>query len=162
MFLIRIGFVALAGLLPAALTFPSADRLPGPYDAAVERVVDGDTIAVRVTVWLGLELAVSVRVRGIDAPELRGDCESEKARAAQATAALARMIGDEPVTLRSIEGDKYFGRVLSDVATARGEDVAAALLAAGLARPYDGGERPSWCQIGALPVGREELARITE
>jgi len=162
MFLIRTGFVALAGLLPAALTFPAADHLPGPYDAAVERVVDGDTIAVRVTVWLGLELAVSVRVRGIDAPELRGDCESEKTRAADATAALARMIGDEPVTLREIEGDKYFGRVLSDVATARGEDVAAALLAAGLARPYDGGERPSWCQVGALPAGREELARTAE
>ena len=161
MFLIRTGLIALAGLLPAALAFPSADRLAGPYDAAVERVVDGDTIAVRVTVWLGLELGVSVRVRGIDAPELRGDCESEKVRAAEATAALARMIGDEPVTLREIEGDKYFGRVLSDVATARGEDVAASMIAAGLARPYDGGERPSWCQIGALPGG-EELARVAE
>jgi len=162
MFLIRTGFVALTGLLPAALVFPSADRLSGPYDAAVERVVDGDTIAVRVAVWLGLELAVSVRVRGIDAPELRGDCESEKAHAAEATAVLARMIGDEPVTLREIEGDKYFGRVLSDVASARGEDVAAAMIVAGLARPYDGGERPSWCQVGALPGGRQELARIAE
>jgi endonuclease YncB( thermonuclease family) len=114
-----------------------------------------------VTVWLGQELAVLVRVRGIDAPELRGDCDSEKARAVDAAAALERLVGGQPVVLSEIEGDKYFGRVLSNVVTTGGADVAAALIAAGLARPYDGGERLSWCEVGSL-IDEREVARAEE
>jgi endonuclease YncB( thermonuclease family) len=61
---LRCFALGLAGL--AAIPAPAAERLSGPYSAAVERVVDGDTLAVRVRVWLGHELAVLVRVRGID------------------------------------------------------------------------------------------------
>ena len=161
MFLIRPGLLASIILLSLTVVAKAAQTLPGPSSGAVERVVDGDTIAVRVTVWLGQELAVLVRVRGIDAPELRGQCASEKARAGEAAAALERLINGQPVILSEIEGDKYFGRVLSNVATASGTDVATALIAAGLARPYDGGERLSWCEVGGL-TDREELARVSE
>ena len=160
MFLIRFSVTALAALA-LAISARAADTLTGPYAAAVERIVDGDTLAVRVTVWLGQELAVLVRVRGIDAPELRGDCDSEKARAVDAAAALERLVGGQPVVLSEIEGDKYFGRVLSNVVTTGGADVAAALIAAGLARPYDGGERLSWCEVGSL-IDEREVARAEE
>jgi micrococcal nuclease len=161
MFLIRTGLMAVVGLLLLTAPASAAQTLPGPYAGAVDRVIDGDTIAVRVTVWLGQELAVLVRVRGMDAPELRGDCASEKARAGDAAAALEQLIGGRPVVLRDIEGDKYFGRVLSNVATAGGTDVATALIAAGLARPYDGGERLSWCEVGSL-IDEREVARAEE
>jgi micrococcal nuclease len=161
MFLTRTYLILLLSLSLLTAEADAAETLPGPYAGAVERVVDGDTIAVRVTVWLGQELAVLVRVRGIDAPELRGDCDGEKARAIEATAALERLIGGQPVILSKIEGDKYFGRVLSDVATAGGTDVAAALIAAGLARPYDGGARLSWCEVGGL-VDEREVARAPD
>src|SRR5688500_15732704 len=96
--------LAVMALLAMGLSGAStaAEILPGPYAGAVERVVDGDTLAVRVNVWLGQELRVLVRVRGIDAPELRGDCEAEKAQARDATAALARLVGDGSVVLSAI------------------------------------------------------------
>ncbi len=51
--------------------------------------------------------------------------------------------------LTQIGGGKYFGRVVADVATADGVDVGAVLIAAGHARPYDGGARGSWCETAA-------------
>ena len=146
----------LAAFLASAGT--AADRLAGPYPAAVERIVDGDTLSVRVTIWLQHDIRVSVRLRGIDAPELRGRCDAEKLRADAATKALARLVVDQPVTLTSIEGDKYFGRVVADVATSEGEDIAALLVAGGFARAYAGGARASWCEIGMLGLD-DEVAR---
>lgn len=151
---ILIGFLAI-------LTFGGAGRadvLPGPYLGTVERVVDGDTLAVRVTVWLELNLRVLVRVRGIDAPEVRGRCDLEQSRAAKATVALQKLVGSGAVVLTDIEGDKYFGRVLADVGTPDGKDVGATLLAGGFVRSYDGRARAAWCAIGALN-GPAELAQ---
>jgi len=139
----------------AALGSPSnamaGEFLEGPVAAMVERVVDGDTLAVRAKVWLGQEIVVLVRLRGIDAPELRGDCADEIARAGSAAAALASYIGAGPVTLRRIEGDKYFGRVVADV-TAPVGDLGALLVNRGLVRPYQGGARAPWCEA-ELVVG---------
>src|SRR5688572_14665109 len=90
---------ALASCGPASA---GAATLAGPYVGAVERVVDGDTLAVRVTVWLEQDLRVLVRVRGIDAPELRGRCVSEARRAQDATAALARLVSGGAVVLSDI------------------------------------------------------------
>ena len=53
-----------------------AETLTGPVAAIVERVVDGDTLAVRARVWLGQDIHVLVRIRGIDAPELKANCNS--------------------------------------------------------------------------------------
>ena len=155
---IRRSLLALVALcFPAAAV--AADRLAGPYLAAVERVIDGDTLAVRVTVWLGQDLRVLVRVRGVDAPELRGECQSEKVRGAAAAVALARMVEAGPVSLTNIEGDKYFGRVLADVSSPRGIDIGAALLNGGYARPYEGGRRGGWCEIGVRDGGEAKVAQ---
>ena len=136
---------AVAGLLPAGGPASAREVFEGPVRARIERVVDGDTIAVRARIWIGQEIAVMVRVRGIDAPEARGACGAERALAGRATALLAAATGTGDVTLTNITGDKYFGRVLATVTTAEGRDVAAALLAAGLARPYQGEARIAWC-----------------
>lgn len=128
----------------------AAEMLPGPYRGTVERVVDGDTLAVRVNVWLQQDLYVLVRVRGIDAPEMRGRCEGEKLLARDAAAALAHLVAGGPVVLTRIEGDRYFGRVLADVANAQGENVGDALLASGMARQYAGKARGGWCEIGGI------------
>ena len=143
---IAIALAIAAAMLAASSPASARDTLKGPYAAAIERVVDGDTIAVRVTIWLNQELTVLVRIRGIDAPEMRSRCAEERDLADRARARLALMTGDGPVVLTNITGEKYWGRVLADIATAEGGDVAAAMLAAGLARPYSGGTRLSWCE----------------
>ena len=160
MFLDRVRILAWALLLAGWAGAASAGEvLPGPYSGTVERVVDGDTLAVRVTGWLQQELTVLVRVRGIDAPELRARCASEKTQAQQAADALERLVANGAVVLTRIEGDKYFGRVVADVATPDGKHVAAALMAAGLARDYDGAARKTWCAIGSLPRQPRDVAQ---
>jgi endonuclease YncB( thermonuclease family) len=153
----RLSLIVGAILAPPGAA-PAAELLAGPYAAVVEQVVDGDTLAVRVTVWLQQDLRVLVRLRGIDAPELSGKCPSEKRRAKEAASALGRLVADGSVMLTRIEGDKYFGRVLADVATPAGADVSLALMAGGFARPYDGRARGGWCEIGAAEHA-EEIAR---
>lgn len=133
--------VLLSGLLPAH----AAERLAGPVEADVVRVVDGDTLVARARIWLGQTVETHVRLAGIDAPELRGKCAAEKARARAAREALARLVGEGPVLLADIESDKYGGRVLARVATGAHGDVAAALVAGGFVRAYGGGARSGWC-----------------
>jgi micrococcal nuclease len=145
----RIASVVAAFLASTSGAAAAAETLPGPYAAFVERVVDGDTLGVRVRLWLGQDLAVLVRIRGVDAPEMRGRCEDESEGARAAATALTRLTLGGAVVLTRIEGDKYFGRVVADVAVPDGGDVGAALVAGGYARPYDGRSRGSWCPLGA-------------
>lgn len=134
--------VLLSGLPPAH----AAERLAGPVEAEVLRVVDGDTLVARARIWLGQTVETHVRLAGVDAPELRGKCAEEKARALAAREALARLVGDGPVMLADIESDKYGGRVLARVATGAHGDIAAALVAGGYVRAYGGGARSGWCR----------------
>lgn len=127
----------------------ASEEVAGPVRADVVRVLDGDTIEVSTQVWLGLRLTSHVRIRGIDTPELRGDCASEKAMAAQARERLARLAGTS-ISIAHIADDKYAGRVIADAAAADGTDLRAAMLASGLARPYEGGTRGDWCAVGSI------------
>ncbi len=61
-------------------------------------------------------------------------------------ARLASGPGAARVRLRNIRYGKYAGRVLAEVETAQGEDLARGLMADGLARPYAGGARAPWCE----------------
>lgn len=141
-------------LLLLILTVPAkAQSLPGPVPADVEEVVDGDTLKVRARVWIGQEILVAVRLRGIDAPEMRARCDTEREMAEAARDGLSRLIGGEAVILTSVDGGKYFGRVVADIATAQGQDAASELLRKGLVRPYAGGRREGWC-AGAATASR--------
>ena len=111
----------------------------------VIRTVDGDTFEARVHVEPGLDLNTRVRLRGIDAPELKASCPQELQMAEAASAALRALLGEGGVTISNIGPDKYSGRVLADVATKKTGNVSAALLAAGHARSYNGGHRNGWC-----------------
>lgn len=137
----------LSGLcLCVAFGMPAAaDPFPGPVAAQVLRVLDGDTFVAEALVWPGHSVRVSVRIRGIDAPEMRSRCAAEKEAALEARAALARLLGDGPVTVSNIGGAKYYGRVLADVADADGLSIGPALIDLGLARAYDGGRRRPFC-----------------
>jgi endonuclease YncB( thermonuclease family) len=115
------------------------------HPAEVLRVIDGDTFEARVRVWPGLDITTKVRLRGIDAPEMRARCEQEFRRAEAARVALATLLAEGRVTIARVDFDKYGGRVVADAATPRTPDVSRALLVTGLVRSYDGGRRRSWC-----------------
>lgn len=111
----------------------------------VIRTIDGDTFEARVHLAPGLEPVSRVRLRGIDAPELKAACASELQMAEAATGALRSVLGEGGVTISNISPDKYAGRVVADVATRRTLNVSAAMIAAGHARSYGGGHRSGWC-----------------
>ena len=141
-----------AGLAAAALTAvvaPAGEVLPGPVPARVVRIIDGDTVIVRARIWLGQEVEIRVRLKGIDAPEANGRCAHERRLARRAGAYLRARIDGGAVRLTDIEYGKYAGRVVARLITQDGEDIAAALLKAGLARAYDGRRRIGWCDRAA-------------
>jgi endonuclease YncB( thermonuclease family) len=111
----------------------------------VIRTIDGDTFEARVHLWPGLEMTTRVRLRGIDAPELKASCPQELRMAEAAGAALRSLLDEGEVAIYHIGPDKYNGRVVADATTRRTENVSAALLAAGHARYYSGGRRSGWC-----------------
>jgi endonuclease YncB( thermonuclease family) len=111
----------------------------------VIRTIDGDTFEARVHLREGRDLLTRVRLRGIDAPELKASCREELDKAESATDALQDLLGQGGVTIYNVGPDKYQGRVVADVATRRTANVSAALLAAGHVRSYKGGHRSTWC-----------------
>ena len=132
----------------------AGDRLAGPLPAQVVSVLDGDTLEVRVHIWLGQDIQTRVRLAGIDAPELKGKCARERVLAQRARAYLKAQLdpsgaGTASVRLREVRYGKYAGRVLARVETLDGTDLGQALVTAGLARPYDGRRRASWCEAPA-------------
>ncbi len=127
--------------IPALRGGHAAQLLP----TQVLRVIDGDTFEARVRIWPGMDVTTKVRLRGIDAPELRARCENERTKAVEARDALAGILSEGAVGVAGVAQDKYGGRVDAAVSTAATADVSAALLARGLVRRYSGGRRQSWC-----------------
>jgi micrococcal nuclease len=139
--------LTLAAATPAAAT----ERLPGPIRGQVIDVIDGDTIEVRLMVWLDQEIITRVRIDGIDTPETRGKCQREKDMAEQARLLTEQLLADSDVVLHDIQHDKYGGRVRARVVTRSGQDVGQNLIDAGLARPYRGTARQPWCSVAQIP-----------
>lgn len=115
------------------------------HPAEVIRVIDGDTFEARVNLWPGLDITTRVRLRGIDAPELKARCGEERFRAEAAREALREILEQGEVGISHVMLDKYGGRVVADTSTRATPDVSAALLSAGFARRYGGGHRDGWC-----------------
>lgn len=99
------------------------------------RVIDGDTIALRGT---------TIRIIGLDAPEIHGRCPAETRLARAARDRLAELLRDGATVWR--RGRDRYGRALAVVRDGAGRDVADTLIAEGLARAYLGrGPRGGWC-----------------
>jgi endonuclease YncB( thermonuclease family) len=129
--------------------YPERAHTAQTYPAEVVRVIDGDTFEARVRIWPGMEATTKVRLRGIDAPEMSARCADEQAKAKAARTALADLLAQGDVWIAAVSFDKYGGRVLATASTRATADVSRALLAAGVARPYGGGRRESWCGYSA-------------
>jgi endonuclease YncB( thermonuclease family) len=132
----------IIALLPVATL--AGETIPGPVTGAVISVYDGDTLTVDASPWPGLTVRTSVRIDGIDTPEIRGKCDREKALAVQARDRLRALAG-ATVQLTDIRLGKYAGRVVADVWSG-GKLIADVLISEGLGRVYDGGKREGWCE----------------
>lgn len=146
--LARLVFVAV--LIAAGQAWAGSARAAGvqagPVEALVTKVIDGDSFKADAIVWPGTTVSVSIRIRGIDAPELRARCGYERHLARLALKKLGQnVLAGKPLQLINIGGDKYYGRVLADVRLAGGADLATAMPDSGTVRRYAGRKRQSWC-----------------
>jgi endonuclease YncB( thermonuclease family) len=141
------------GAAPEPAGSPAAHFDRGPVRLAhpveVLRVSDGDTFEARVHLWPGLTATTRVRLRGIDAPELRARCGDERSKAEAAREALRVMLDQGAVGIARVTFDKYGGRAIADASTSSTPDVSAVLLKTGMVRSYKGGRRDGWCSDGA-------------
>jgi endonuclease YncB( thermonuclease family) len=82
----------------------------------VIKVYDGDTITVAAYLPESNKQVYkfSIRLRGIDSPELRGSSVTEKKHAVIARDALSKRILDQYVNIKNVSTEKY-GRLLADV-----------------------------------------------
>ena len=146
----------LAIIVVFVLTFaaPAHADAPGTYAISAPVATDGDTIKGDVVLWRfpRMTITIPVRVAGIDTPELKGNgqraippCEKVLAKAAMAFTSQW-LNANHSVTISNVAQDKYGPRVEAVVASIDGSLLSGALLAAGHARPYNGGARQPWCQ----------------
>jgi len=112
----------------------------------VLRVIDGDTLEIRM-LNLPRELEkVKVRVAGIDTPETtyRAACPEELRLGKQATSFVRQRIDGAHITFK-IHGWGKFARILADVYV-DGESLRNLLIEEGLGVPYDGKKKSNpWC-----------------
>jgi endonuclease YncB( thermonuclease family) len=148
-----LSLLVLLGLVALAYAYGRGTRAPATVEQVGDPftrcghgrgrncVIDGDTFKIG---------SRTIRVAGIDAPELAGKCPAETALAEAATRALHDWLNRGPFTLTSdprAPTDKY-GRELMTVT--RGvpggeERLADYMVREGRARRYDGEARGGWC-----------------
>ena len=119
------------------------------YMCKLERVVDGDTIDVKIDLGFDIHHSARVRMMGIDTPESRTRNLAEKALGLASKARLKELLKGKKIKLEtSKEGKGKFGRVLADVITIdkEGNEINCnnQLIEEGHARPYHGGTKVPW------------------
>jgi len=123
---------------------------PKIYYWQVLRVLDGDTLEIN-NEFLPKELKLFVRIKGIDAPEksFRAKCLKEQKLAQKATEFTLKLIDDaqknkQQIEFSEIKWDKYGGRIVAKVKIGD-KIIGDELIKNGLAKPYFGEKKPSWC-----------------
>ncbi|RKZ79032.1 MAG: hypothetical protein DRQ35_04980 [Gammaproteobacteria bacterium] len=132
------------------------------------RVIDGDTLRVRVTIWPSTVVNTTIRIFGVDTPELRSKC-SKTAQLSVAAKHFTEKVLEKGFFLSEVTHGKYAGRYLARVylpittsksswmsetslrkyaETGEGPTLSDALIAEGYGLPYYGkGKRPPWDEV---------------
>lgn len=117
-----------------------ADRADPPGQGCrIGYVYDGNSVEL-----ICGETRETARLLGIDTPELRGRCPGETAAARAAKQALTALVRSARTLVVTTGGRDRYRRPLIRL-TLDGQDAAAAMIAAGQGRAYDGGPRAGWC-----------------
>jgi endonuclease YncB( thermonuclease family) len=106
---------------------------------------DGDTCYVAAKTLPKSLRNMSIRILGIDTPEIRANCPEEKSLALQGRAFANDMFKNaDNIEFRNLKWDKYGGRILADVYI-DGISYKNKIIEAGLAREYYGDKKIGWC-----------------
>lgn len=150
-------------LFAYSLMFSSAQatQIPVFYPATLIKVIDGDTVKLRLEIYPDLFKQVNLRIFGIDTPESRNgvkggqkisECEVEQGK--KATAFAQTTLAQSPtLVVTNIDPDrtKYAGRmngqllfVLPGAESNKPMDFGLYMIEKGFAENYNGGVRTHW------------------
>ena len=146
--LIGLSIVGLINLIPGDEGGATASSNENLFILSPDQVVDvydGDTFKIDLPSMhpiFGKDL--SIRLFGVDTPEMRGTTDEVKVLAIQAQQLTEKALkGASKIKLRNPQRGKYF-RIISEV-WIDGKSLADTLKAQGLAKDYNGeGARPEW------------------
>jgi endonuclease YncB( thermonuclease family) len=114
------------------------------------RVIDGDTVEVC------LLIKRTIRLVGINAPELHGEKAQEGQKAKKRLCELLPIDLDNIVECEIVGKDKFQDRLDGIIRTSQGKSVADILVEEGLAKVWDGkGQRPLCIKICETPEEEE-------
>ena len=149
--LILKNFLFLFLLLPT-FSFAAEQEASNFFNVKVLKVIDGDTFKIDIEkcFWKVICKNMSVRVRGVDTPEIHSKNRQEKQKAEEAKIFTEDFLNKGKVNLIYCTRDKYF-RLLCNVKVrppeikgfdySQDKDLAQALLSVNLAKPYTGGKK---------------------
>jgi micrococcal nuclease len=104
------------------------------YHANLVRVVDGDTVDVRLDLGLGIYKNERLRLHGIDAPEKRGE---ERVEGIEATRHLELLLKG-PLLVQTIKDKKgKYGRYLAVIYDQEGVNINSQMIEDGHATLYE-------------------------
>ena len=117
-------------------------------DVKISKVIsiyDGDTLRVNIDSLPDIVgKNIRIRIKGIDAPEIKGKCQKEIDLAIMARDYLRNAINQSSqIELRNIERGKYF-RIVGELYI-DGQNISNNLIKRKLAYYYNGGKKSSWC-----------------
>lgn len=112
------------------------------WEGEVTRVVDGDTFDLELQLGFGIAISDRFRLAGVDTPEIRGEERPDGLAAVDFVhdwLADARLIAVDrlPLTVRTHKSRGKHGRWVAEIFNLKGESLASALLANGLAEAVD-------------------------
>lgn len=110
----------------------SIEALTYKFYATVLKIIDGDTIKLNVDLGFSVSTNVSIRIKGMNAPEINRAESAEAGKASRDYLALIIPVGSQIV----IHTEKYrqsFTRFIGDVYTEDGRSVAELMVNAGFA-----------------------------
>ena len=112
----------------------------------VTSIYDGDTFRVNIKGYPDIVgKRISIRVNGIDTPEMRGKCQKEKDLARKAKQfTVNKLRTAKKIELRNMQRGKYF-RIVADVYIDN-KNLTTMLINQKLGVKYDGGTKVSWCE----------------
>jgi len=113
--------------------------VPPITEGKVIKTYDGDTITVAAQLLGGPIYRFSVRIKGVDCPEMKSKDPTEKEVAVKAKAFVQDLLLNQMVQLENVETEKY-GRLLANVLF-QGVSVGDMLVREHLAVRYDGGHK---------------------
>lgn len=126
------------------------------YPATINRIIDGDTVIARLDLGLGINITQTLRLVGIDAPELHTD-EGKAARAWLCDRILYRAV---LLDISSKNSHDKYGRLLAVILVDE-LNLNQEMIRLGYAVAYNGGQRavtPEAAQTATRPLPAPEFA----